>query len=99
MCTWIVEKADIKAHGKGVRDWIALTRANVYYDHPVSAPLDHALIVDFVDEAAGPGARVSVELSAESARDLVRAIEAALAPGQAQHDLAAAADRGRLQRK
>ncbi len=91
MCTWIVEKAEISGHGKGVRDWIALTRANVYYDHPVSAPLDHALIVDFVDEAGGPGARVSVELSAASARELIRAIQAALDTGQAQHDLAVVA--------
>jgi Family of unknown function (DUF6295) len=88
MCTWIVEKTDILAHGKGVSDWVRLNRANVYYDHPVSAPLDHALIIDFVDEAAGPGTRVSVELSAESARALIQAIQATLDTGQAQHDLA-----------
>jgi hypothetical protein len=90
MCTWISEQTAIRAHGKGVSDWIALNRANVYYDHPVSAPLDHALIIDFVDDRAGPGARVSVELSVESARDLLRAVEAALATDQAQRDLAAA---------
>jgi hypothetical protein len=87
MCTWITEKAAIAGHGKGVVEWLPLTVANVYYDHPVSAPLDHALIIDFLNEAAGPGARVSVELSAESARSLLKAIEAALATGQAQHDL------------
>ncbi len=89
MCSWITHKADIAAHGKGVAEWLPLTRANVYYDHPVSAPLDHALIIDFANEAAGPGARVSVELSAESAYALIRAVEAALADGQAQHDLPA----------
>lgn len=88
MCTWISEKAEIKGHGKGVVDWISLNKANVYYDHPVSVPLDHALIIDFVDDTAGPGARVSVELSPESARELVRAIQATLETGQAQHDLA-----------
>ena len=93
MCTWISEHADIAGHGKGVSDWIRLTRANVYYDHPVSAPLDHALIIDFADEAAGPGARVCVELSAASARDLIRAIQATLDTGQAQHDLAALGQR------
>lgn len=87
MCTWINHKASILAHGKGVAEWLPLTRANVYYDHPVSAPLDHALIIDFVNEAAGPGARVSVELSAESARALLAAMQAALASGEAQHDL------------
>lgn len=85
MCSWITYRTDVMAHGKGVPDWIPLTRATVYYDHPVSAPLDHALVIDFVNEAAGPGARVSVELSAESARELLGAIQAALESGQAQH--------------
>ena len=92
MCSWITHQADIVAHGKGVSDWIPLTRANVYYDHPVSAPLDHALIIDFADAAAGPGARVSVELSAASAYALIDAVQAALEAGQAQHDRGARGD-------
>ena len=81
MCTWINEKTTIAAHGKGVSDWIELTTANVYYDHPAASPLDHALIIDFLNESAGPSARVAVELSAESARALIRAIEATLEAG------------------
>jgi hypothetical protein len=88
MCSWITEKAPITGHGKGVADWLPLTVANVYYDHPVSVPLDHALIIDFVNPASGPSARVSVELSPESARELVRAIQAALDSAQAKLDLA-----------
>lgn len=84
MCSWITEKASVAAHGKGTADWTPLTTATVYYDHPVSAPLDHALIIDFLNVDAGPGARVAIELSAGSARALVRAIEAALAAG-AEH--------------
>ncbi len=91
MCTWTSEQANISGHGKGPADWRPRTRATVYYDHPVSAPLDHALTIDFADEAAGPAARVCVELSAESARELLRAIEAALATDQARRDLAASA--------
>jgi hypothetical protein len=49
----------------------------VAYDHPYHALLEHALTIDFVDEAAGPSARVAVELSADSARALVAAIETA----------------------
>jgi hypothetical protein len=94
MCTWISEKTEVRAHGKGVADWVPLNRANVYYDHPVSVPLDHAVIIDFTDEAAGPGTRVSVELSAESARALIRAIQATLDTGQAQHDRALSARAG-----
>ena len=90
MCTWTTVKTGIVAHGKGVSEWIPLSTANVYYDHPVSLPLDHALIIDFLNEAAGPGARVALELSAESARALVRAIETALTTGERQPDRAPA---------
>jgi hypothetical protein len=90
MCTSITEQAQITGHGRGVPEWIALTRANVCYDHPVSAPLEHALIIDFANEAAGPGARVVVELSVDSARALLRAIETALATGETQLGAAAA---------
>jgi hypothetical protein len=90
MCSWTSFHADIAAHGKGIGGWMPLTKANVYYDHPVSAPLDHALIIDLTNEAAGTGARVAVEMSAESARDLLRAIAAALDSDQARRDLTAA---------
>ena len=93
MCTYVVEQAEISGHGKGTADWIRLTQANVYYNHPSSAPLDHALIVDLADPSAGPSARISVELSAEAAQALVKAIQAALASGQAQHDLTASGQR------
>ena len=91
MCTWESSMVAISGQGKGTTDWIRLSRANVYYDHPVSAPLDHALVIDFAQEGAGPGARVCVELSVESARELLRAIEAALETDQARRDLAARA--------
>ena len=85
MCTMIVEKAEIAGSGKGARGWFRLDGANVGFDHPTHAPYDHAVNIDFVNEAQGPGARVAVELSAESARELVRAIEAALQRGERQH--------------
>jgi hypothetical protein len=59
--------------------------ANVYFDHPYHAPLDHALAIDFICEADGAPERVAVELSAESARALVKNILAALASGEAAH--------------
>jgi hypothetical protein len=40
---------------------------------------EHTLNIDFADPSKGPGARVAVELTAASAQELVRAIEAALA--------------------
>jgi len=92
MCTWIVEKTDVIGSGKGALGWFAIDRANVAYDHPVHAPLDHALLIDFVNEAMGPSARVAVELTPESARGLVRAIIAALDAGETQHGLPGAGE-------
>ena len=85
MCTYIVEKASISGSGKGAQGWFALRQANVYYDHPYHAPLEHALNIDFVNEAEGVGARVAVELTPDSARELVRSILAALETGEGQH--------------
>ena len=85
MCTYIVEKAAITGSAKGPNGWMKVDTANVYYDHPYHAPLDHALNIDFVNAAGGPGDRVAVELSAESAHELVARILAALASGEAEH--------------
>ena len=82
MCTMIVEKAEIAGSGKGPQGWFELKRANVSYDHPFHAPIEHALNIDFVNESEGLGARVAVELTPDSARELVLAIQAALTRGE-----------------
>ncbi len=82
MCTGIMEKAAIAGSGKGQQGWFPVTQANVSYDHPTYAFLEHGVNIDFVNEAMGPGARVAVEMSADSARELVRAIHAALEKGE-----------------
>ena len=74
MCTMIAQKVAIEGSGKGTGGWFAVRQANVSYDHPFNAPLEHALNIDFVDPAQGPGARVAVELSADAARALVETI-------------------------
>lgn len=78
MCTMIVKQVEIEGSGKGTSGWFKVRQANVSYDHPFDAPLEHALNIDFVNEAQGRGARVAVELSAESARTLVETILAVL---------------------
>lgn len=78
MCTMIVEQIGIDGCGKAADGWFTLREANVSYDHPFNAPFEHALNIDFVNEALGPGARVAVELSVEAARALVETINAVL---------------------
>jgi hypothetical protein len=78
----IAKRVEIDGSGKGKEGWFALRQANVSYDHPFNAPLEHALNIDFVDEAKGPGARVAVELSAGAARNLVQTILSVLDQAQ-----------------
>jgi hypothetical protein len=83
MCTMIIEKVKIDGSGKGTSGWFKLEQANVSYDHPFNAPMEHALNIDFVNESQGPAARVAVELSEQAARDLVHTILAVLDQAQA----------------
>jgi hypothetical protein len=85
MCSYITEKTEIFGSAKGPTGWFTVDTANVYFDHPFHAPLDHSLNIDFVNEAKGSPTRVAVELSAESARALVDKILAALAQGEEAH--------------
>ena len=83
MCTMIAQQVKIDGCGKGASGWFTLREADVSYDHPFNAPFEHALNIDFVNEAQGPGARVAVELSVEAARTLVETIQAVLARAEA----------------
>ncbi len=82
MCTMIVETKEISGSGKGTGGWFELKQANVSFDHPFHVQLEYALNIDFVNPDLGLEARVAVELSPESARKLVLAIEDALARGR-----------------
>jgi hypothetical protein len=80
MCTYATIHTELEGSAKGPESkWFRLTNGTVYFDHPVHAMAEHTLNIDFADPSKGPGARVAVELTAASARELVDAIEAALA--------------------
>jgi uncharacterized protein DUF6295 len=79
MCSHVTNSVElVESSGKGPQGWFTLQQATVYFDHPVHAPSDHALNIDFINPALGPSARVAVELSADSARALIAAIQATL---------------------
>ena len=83
MCSYLTVPTDIAGSAKGAQGWFRVTSAQVYFDHPFHAPFDHTLNIDFADPTRGPGARVAVELSADSARRLVASITEALKPSSA----------------
>ena len=79
MCTYATSRAVMSGSAKGPNGgWFRVTDATVYFDHPVHAMAEHTLNIDLADPAGGPSARVAVELTADSARALVAAIQEAL---------------------
>ena len=74
MCTYLTEIVPMLGSGKACDGWFKLSESSVYFDHPVHALLDHSLNIDFRNPDLGPGVRVAVELSKESARNLAMAI-------------------------
>lgn len=84
MCTYTTVTASLEGSAKGPNgSWFHVTDATVYFDHPVHAMAEHTLNIDLAAPAKGPSARVAVELTASSARELVAAIQAALAAAPA----------------
>jgi hypothetical protein len=79
MCTYQTANVPISGSGKGAGGWFPLSAATVYLDHPVDAPADHTLNIDFRNPERGPSARVAVELDPAAARELAEAILAMLA--------------------
>jgi hypothetical protein len=78
VCTYITETLSIEGSAKGAGGWLGVTDATVYFDHPVHAQAGHTLNIDFRRPAGGPSARVAVELTKDSARALLKAIESVL---------------------
>ena len=79
MCTYVTLRSSVDGSAKGPNGaWFHVTDATVYFDHPVDAMAEHSLNIDFANPAVGPAARVAVELTADSAGELLLAIQQAL---------------------
>ncbi len=87
MCTMIAKQVPLAGSGKGKDDWFEVRQLNVSFDHPYHAREEHALNIDFVNEAEGPGARVAVELTPAAARKLAQTIQEILAQAEASGHL------------
>ena len=79
MCTYATVHTQLTGSAKGPNQpWFRLGEATVYFDHPVHAMAEHTLNIDLPAPEHGPSARVAIELTAASARELMAAIQAAL---------------------
>lgn len=76
MCTYSTEKISLaRSSGKTREGWQSMSEATVYYDHPVHAPDAHTVNIDFLAPERGPSSRIAVELSLDSARELLTALQ------------------------
>ena len=82
MCSPIVEIVEAEGAGKGGEGWFSMSHAVVSYDHPHRALLDEAITIDFVNHDRGPGVRAAVEMTLESAKALVTALERTIAAAE-----------------
>jgi uncharacterized protein DUF6295 len=93
MCTGLVQKAKVTGAGKAPDGWFKLEDVSVTYDCSYHTSMAQGVNIDFFNEKEGPSARVAVELSAQSAMELVHAImeslySAGIDPGEAALGLA-----------
>lgn len=70
MCTTIGNATSISGSGTGSSGWFTFDRVWLSYDHPFHARVEHAVTIDFVADLTANRARVAVELTRESARQL-----------------------------
>ena len=82
MCTSVVEIVQVDGAGVSEGGWFPVTRAVVSYDHPHHALLEDAITIDFVNADLGPGARAAVEITLESAKELLGALARAIAAAE-----------------
>jgi Family of unknown function (DUF6295) len=82
MCTFICHSTGIAGSGKGAAGWFEVSQANVGFDHATHAPLEHALLLDFVNPALGPDARVAVEMNIASGKALIERLQTVIAEAE-----------------
>jgi len=82
MCTSIVEIIEAEGMAKSGSEWFDLTGAVVAYDHARHAPFADVITLDFVNSNLDPGARAGIELTLNSAKELLAALDRAIAAAE-----------------
>jgi Family of unknown function (DUF6295) len=82
VCTYATQRIAVRGSGKSGSRWEPLVRASVYLDHPYATALDHTLNVDLFTDGEARSRHIALELSPESARELIDAVSRALAEGE-----------------
>ena len=82
MCTSIVEIVRAQGVAKRGDEWFPLSQAVVAYDHARHAPLGDVITLDFINTSLEPGARAGIELTLQTAKKLLAALDRAIAAAE-----------------
>jgi uncharacterized protein DUF6295 len=82
MCSYITETTELTGSAKSADGWTKLSRAVIYVDHPYFTSLEQTLNVDLVTESGSTRKRLALELSLESAEELIACMQRALRTAQ-----------------
>jgi RES domain-containing protein len=82
VCTYATQRIEVRGSGKAGSRWEPLMRASVYLDHPYATALEHTLNVDLFTDGEARSRHIALELSPESARELIDAVSRALAEAE-----------------
>src|SRR5258708_32832284 len=83
---WTVIVEIVRAGGMAKRgdEWFALTQAVVAYDHARHAHLADVITLDFINAGLEPGARAGVELTLDTAKELLVALGRAITAAEVE---------------
>ncbi|MFL2764295.1 MAG: DUF6295 family protein [Dehalococcoidia bacterium] len=81
MCTMLIEKTKVQGSGKGSKGWFKFSQANVSFDHPSHLHIDYSINIDFIQEVGENNKRIAIELTPESAKNLIETISKSLRKG------------------
>ena len=82
MCTSIVKIVSAEGVAQRGDEWFPLSHAVIAYDHARHATLGDVITLDFINTGLEPGARAGIELSLQTAKQLLDALGAAIAAAE-----------------
>ena len=82
MCTSIIEIARAEGMAKRGDEWFPLSHAVIAYDHARHAPFGDVITLDFVNAGLEPGARAGIELTLETAKEVLAALDRAISAAE-----------------
>ena len=71
----------LRVLAKKTNNWIPIDSCDIYYDHSTYVDCEHSITLSFKNEMNPIDSRITVEITPESAQDIIKKINEALKQG------------------